>query len=166
MSSKKQGRLPNEGELFAIPLKYGNYALALVLRRSKRRRQNALFCIEVFGPAITDIQSVPDMSQMRRAFVTRVGTSPFYQQLWPLLGPLGEFSRERWQMPLFVHTDDLIKPYYYIRQRDDDDPGLTVASWRVKGESELPSNHCEDCGMGHVACQDKCIELLLGNPDA
>lgn len=155
----------NEGDLFFVPLRREIGAVVLVLRKSKRRRQNAFLCVAAYLPTCTLAQARErNTIGTRPVLVTRVGMVPFLDDLWPVIGPLPGFSRERFPIPPFVFVCPFRGPL--LRHLDENDPNSAYVSEQRIKLSDIPNDAWGDGSMGHECFRSVCARIMLdGEPD-
>jgi hypothetical protein len=93
-----------EGDLFAVPLREGGYALGVVARKN---RSSILFGY-FFGPrreAIPAIDDVGRLSPSEAVLVARFGYLGLRDGTWPILGSVNSWIREAWPIPEFCRTE-------------------------------------------------------------
>ena len=92
-----------EGDVAAIPLKKGGYALAVIARVAKRG--HIVLCY-FFGTRFAELaEAVSAISVLRKgdAFaIARVGDPCLIDGSWPIIGSITPWERGLWPLPGFV----------------------------------------------------------------
>ncbi|MET8462432.1 Imm26 family immunity protein [Micromonospora zamorensis] len=125
-----------EGMVFAVPLRFGANALALVTRHGRSAVTVGYF----FGPALVAVPEEPPSLQPGKAvLIARFGDIPLVNGEWPLVGRLPDWDRMMWPSSEFYRGD--IRARGFVVLYDDEDPNK-VAGERLSepGDEDLPSD--------------------------
>jgi hypothetical protein len=106
------------GDLFAVPLEGGKFALGVLARASGRGDALGYF----FGPARGDLPEPTDVAVTpdEAIWVARFGDLGLIRREWPVLGPLPGWRPQEWPMPAFGRDELLTKRYLRVEYPDDE----------------------------------------------
>ena len=158
----KKKRPYEEGDVFAVPLPKGGYAVG-VLARAKWARKYCSTLGYFFGPrrsAVTTLEEIGPLRKEDALYVTIFGDLGLHNGTWPVLGRLPNWNRDHWPMPVFGHVIGLgarwQKSYY-----SPDDPGkiLRYEESTRKEVIRLPLDAL--AGAGAV---ETTLEAILSDP--
>ncbi len=144
------------GVLFAVPLNVGGYGLGLVVRANPRGVMFGYF----FGPRRAqppEVSQVEQLSGVDAVLVGRFGDLHLKQGKWPIIGPIPDWSRDRWPMPDFVRTEPIMGRSFRLRY-DDADPNLLLEEVQVP-PTEIVGG-VPDSLMGAGSVENKLTRLL------
>jgi hypothetical protein len=108
-----------EGDVFAVPLHDGGFALGVVARATGKGPVLGYF----FGPRRDVTPSVEEVSELEagdNVLIQRFGDLGLIRGSWQLLGALPEWRRDRWPMPAFGRHEELTGRYLRVEYADDD----------------------------------------------
>jgi len=114
-----------EGDVFAMPLRTGGFALGLVAR--KPRSGNVLFGY-FWGPArpsIPDPKDLPQLSVKNAMFGKMFSDIGLIKKKWMVIAHLPDWERPHWPMPKFLRKSPLSKRAWLVTYADDD-PGHVI----------------------------------------
>jgi hypothetical protein len=103
MGKKKQ--LPySEGTWFAVPLRTGGYAVAVVAR------MNGSGCVfgYFFGPKRDSVPTLDEVSKLcsqEATWLARFGDLSLIKNEWPIIGRAKDWRPELWPLPPFIRVD-------------------------------------------------------------
>lgn len=143
MTSKKQKY--SEGDLFGVPLADGGFGVGLVVRKSKRGVLFGYF----FGPRREDIPALDELHGLepaRSVLAGLFGDLDIRDSLWPVIGGMPGWSRERWPLPYFKGRGESDDGSTVRITRDEDD--LTTKLSIVKFPSAASFEGVKDGLMG------------------
>lgn len=109
----------DEGDLFAVPLPGGGYAVGVVARMDRKGVLLAYF----FGPRSERLPPLPHLGEVRALdaiLVQRLGDVGLVDGDWPIIGHLPSWRREEWPMPAFGRHEELTDRYFRVEYADDD----------------------------------------------
>ena len=108
-----------EGDVFAVPLRDGGYAVGVVARMDSRGSVLGYFFGEHYDepPALAEIS---DLNPVDNIWIKIFGDLGLIRGKWPVLGQLSGWSRERWPMPSFGRHEELTDRYFCVEYADDD----------------------------------------------
>lgn len=147
----------SEGDLFAVPLRKGGYAVGLIART---RPQGEVVFGYFFGPrreALPGAQDLQTLTPTDAVLVGQFGDLRLIRGDWPMLGRLRSWKREHWPMPAFVRVDDVSNEARLIRYSEDD-PNHEIANLPCTAEQaeRLP----RDAMMGAGAVEIRLTKRL------
>jgi hypothetical protein len=143
-----------EGDIFAVPLPSGGWAIAVVARIAPGGR---VVVGHFFGPRLPAVPATGNLNLTAQDSIltARFGDLGIVQGSWKRLGRLGSFKRQQWPMPVFhrqvPHTGQFLRVSYR-----DDNPNSTPDEIGISEQEarRLP----EDSLFGSTA-----IERVLGS---
>lgn len=86
-----------------------------------------------FGPkrsAVPELEQLAGLTAADAVVVLQFGHLGIRSGRWPLIGPIGEWRRHEWPMPLFARVDELTGQAFRVRYRDDD-PNRVISEERI-----------------------------------
>jgi len=146
-----------EGDTFAVPLKSGGFAVAVVARISPGGR---VLLGYFFGPRLKTSPAGPLVPQLRNGdaiLVARFGDLGIIRGEWTPLGQVPGFTRNAWPMPVFHRQVLLGGPPVRVQYRDDDPNSVPRESPISENEAKLLP---EDGLLGSVAVE-RVLDSLL-----
>lgn len=149
-----------EGDWFSVPLKEGGYALGVVARKGKKGVLLGYF----FGPIrsrLPALEAARALSADEAVLVEIFGDLYLRRQMWPVLGKLSSWDREKWPMPLFGRTDDMSGRAWKIVYSDDPSAAPTV----IPCGPEEASRYRKDGLSGAGAVEVELTEILRDGTD-
>lgn len=137
------------GDLFAVPLACGGFAIGLAARMDGRGTVLGYF----FGPRHGEPPATGDIGELRRADALKVmkfGDLGLIEGRWHVFGQLPGWTPEDWPVPTFGRIDVVSgKRAWRVRYRDQDLAWLSDEEIVVSEARVLP----EDGLMGAVAVE-------------
>lgn len=118
----------SEGDLFAVPLSEGRYAVGIVARSDAKGAVLGYF----FGPVQLDPNHLPGAEELDHlrasdAVLVKVfGDLGLVHGNWPIIGQLPSWQREDWPMPALARREELTGRYLRVQYPDDDPNGQPV----------------------------------------
>lgn len=107
-----------EGDVFAVPLRNGGYARAVVTRTSKMGR---ILIGYFFGPELADFHGKHDSLEPRDSMaIMRFGGLGIIAGDWPRIGNISEWNRDAWCSPRFLREDPISNRAWLVTYADDD----------------------------------------------
>jgi hypothetical protein len=109
-----------EGDVFAVPLRTGGFALGLVARMPKSGK--VLFGY-FWGPARTALpepKDLPELHPRDALFGKMFSDLGLIKKEWPILTSLPGWKRAHWPMPKFLRQSPLSKRAWLVTYADDD----------------------------------------------
>lgn len=109
-----------EGDVFAIPLRTGGYAVGVIARVSADNSGGLLGYF--FGKKFESMPSKDVIVSLRPLEAIRVlkfGDLFLQKKKWPIVGSIENWDRKDWPMPDFVRKDDISKKAWRARYSDD-----------------------------------------------
>jgi len=129
-----------EGDLFAVPLPDGGYAIGIVARAARKRNKGILLGY-FFGSWRSEIPSIHELATLTpkdAVYVCRFGDLGLFNGTWSVIGQLPSWNKAAWPMPAFVRKQ-LISGKTLKVVYADDDPA------RVVSEIETNSSAMAEC---------------------
>lgn len=108
-----------EGDVFAVPLRDGGYAVGVVARSKGQGPVLGYF----FGPRHAVVPELDDVAQLEavdHVLVQKFGDLNLIRGKWQVLGALPGWRREEWPMPAFGRHEALTGRYLRVEYADDD----------------------------------------------
>jgi Immunity protein 26 len=153
MIKKKQK--VEEGDVFAVPLRSGGFAVGLVARRYKTIGLGYFFN-KVF-PSIASIEEEANINNLKIEFIGRFGTLGIVDREWPILKLNNSlhFKKEGWPIPIFKMQDPITERYFAVIYGD------TLVNETIypieREEAEKLFSHTL---YGHVSLEKKLDSIL------
>ena len=149
-----------EGDLFAVPLTFGGYAIGVAARANRRGAVLGYF----FGGWYESVPDADDVGQLTpsRAVLAQVfGDLGLVRGSWRVIAPLPGRRREDWPMPAFGRREELTGRCIRV-EYSDDDPNSSPREIPVAAEEcdRLP----EDGAAGYRFVEAKLSTLVAGRP--
>lgn len=113
--------LYREGDVFALPLRAGGFAVGVIARVSVDNSGGLLGYF--FAPKFSDVPDgdiVDTLKPAKALKVLRFGDLALLHKEWPIIGEVPGWYRDEWPMPDFVRRDDILKKAWRVRYSDDD----------------------------------------------
>ena len=156
MARKVRGVRYAEGDWFAVPLRVDGFAAGVVARMNPRGILLGYF----FGPKRSEVPELEQLAGLTAAdavVVLQFGHLGLRSGQRPLLGPIGEWLRHEWPMPVFARVDELTGQALRVRYSEDD-PNLVISEERISinDARSLPA----DALSGDGAVEIKLTALL------
>jgi hypothetical protein len=150
-------KLPyREGTWFAVPLRRGGFAVAVVARA----KRGGLLCY-FFGPrrdsvpTLTELENLKPLDAICRL---RVGDLGLLEAKWPIIGQAKSWNRSDWPMPVFIRREPVLlirgearggrawRVYY-----SDADPNVVVREEpQASAEIDLPADGLFGAGAAEI----------------
>lgn len=108
-----------EGDVFAVPLDEGGYAVGVAARTNREGVVLGYF----FGRRFAEPPKVDDLTELRSedaVLLKAFGDLGLVQGSWPVLGQMPGWRREAWPAPAFGRTEPLTGRLLRVEYRDDD----------------------------------------------
>ena len=143
-----------EGTWFAVPLREGGFATAVIARSSAR---GGVLLAYFFGkiwqelPQLNELKALESPSSAVR--ILRVGDLGLIEGKWPILGRDPEWRRGDWPVPLFVRKEELSRRAWIVHYSDED-PNVV--------KSETPTNYDADLERDRLSGAGA-VEIVLTN---
>ncbi len=162
--TKMKQRPYNEGDAFAVPLREGGFGIGVLARALWRRTQ----CDTLgyfFGPKRTELPSIEELGSLDpkdALLADRFGDLGLHDGTWPVLGPLPNWNRDDWPMPVFGRVkldNDVGLAFHY----DPDDPSKELR------HEELPADEVfklPPYGLSGSGAVEIVLTAVLGDPPA
>jgi hypothetical protein len=156
---KKKTNKPLEGQIYALRLDDGRYALGVLARVewSKPRKPYGVF-VYFFGPYVR----IPDIKEQMNELspercVARLLTSALdiYSGEWSLVGTVTNWSRYEWELPNFLHTQWSSGETFSI-SLDEADLTRILKMERLTGEQELQEHISYGSEAARKLVSEKC----------
>lgn len=149
-----------EGEVFAVPLKGGGFALGVVARGRVLLAEGygEVLCY-FFGPRRESLpDAAPDLRPTDTVWITVFDNQAIERGDWPIIGPHPSFQRGEWPIPEFCRRDDINQKFYRLRLHPDD-PSRLVDETRISAEeaARLPLGG----GLAFSAPRNRFLSILL-----
>jgi hypothetical protein len=109
-----------EGDVFAVPLGGGGYAVGVVARMNGRGAVLGYFFEQRYELAPT-LAGVGELDAVDNALIAIFGDLGLIRGKWPVLGRLPGWRRQEWPMPAFGRHEQVTGRYFRV-EYDDDDP--------------------------------------------
>lgn len=140
-----------EGNVHAIPLRDDRYAICIITRHARTGATVGYF----YGPPVRTVPTLPEhFYPSQVVLVARFGDYPIVNNVWPFIGKLPQWQRDRWPSTRFFRGDH--KAGYTVVY-DDRDPSEVVAEYKASDEElSLPSNDF----FGDLALQVRLSEIF------
>jgi len=150
----------SEGDVFAVPLRDGGYALGVVGRMDGKGSVLGYF----FGhryDEVPDLAHVGELNAVDNVLVQIFGDLGLIRGKWPVLGRLRVWRPEEWPMPAFGRHEELTGRYLRVEYADDD-PNSRPREVEVPREEyqHLP----EDGLAGFGFTEARLTRLLAASP--
>jgi len=124
-------KLPyKEGDWFAVPLGDDRYGVGLIARAAPKGRVLLGYFFDRFFRGVPTLSDVADLTPDKAVEIIRFGDLSLFKGEWPILGPLPDWDRSRWPMPLYIGRD-LLVPRAWRVEYSDHDPNRVVRRERV-----------------------------------
>lgn len=110
-----------EGDVFAVPLRSGGYAVGLIARIAKNNSGGMLGYF--FYPKYHDVPSQAVIESLQPAAAIKAiifGDLSILRGEWPVVGAISDWNRERWPMPEFIRKDDISRKAWKVKYSEDD----------------------------------------------
>ena len=107
-----------EGDVFAVPLREGGYAVGVVARKDTGGILFGYF----FGPrreSVPTLEDVQGLSPNEAVLVEIFGHLGLRDRTWPILGAMKPWNREAWPIPEFCRTQSLTGRTWRVTYGDD-----------------------------------------------
>jgi len=144
-----------EGDLFAIPLPDGGYAIGIIARVSRQRNKGILLGY-FFGSRRTTIPSIQELASVTAKdalYVCRFGDLGLLEGTWPVIGRLPGWTKLAWPMPVFAR-EQLVSGITLKVVYADDDPA------RVVSEIKIGSAAVADCPQDGLMGAQAVVQVL------
>jgi hypothetical protein len=108
-----------EGDLFAVPVRGGGYALGVLARQNRRGVLLGYF----FGPrrgVIPRVDDVGPLNARAAVLVGQFGHLGVKNGSWPVLGRTPGWVRDDWPSPPFARFEELTGRWFQMFYADDD----------------------------------------------
>jgi hypothetical protein len=122
-----------EGDIFALPLEQGGYALGVVARASKLGKTLLGYFFARCLESVPRSEDVQDLLPGSAIWKVRFGDLYLMSGRWPIVGHVGNWHRIEWPMPKFLRTDPLTGRAKVISYKDDD-PNRSCREEAVHGD--------------------------------
>lgn len=147
-----------EGDLFAVPLDAGGYAVGLAARVNREGVIVGYFPGQRFDelPEAADLAGLgPSDAVLVKAF----GDLGLATGEWPIIGQLPGWHREDWPMPVFGRREPLTGRLLRVEYADDD-PNAEPREVEISQHEfeDLPEN-----GLAGVELMQKLLSRVLGS---
>jgi hypothetical protein len=150
----------HEGDLFAVPMRDGGYAIGLVARMNGEGPVLGYF----FGGRY---DHVPDAAELRghstdeAIFAKIFGDLGLIRGAWPVAGRLPGWRRDDWPMPAFGRREPLTGRCFRVEYADDDPASL---------QGEMPISpeeleHLPEDGLAGVGFIETPLSWLLSGDE-
>lgn len=152
-------RLPyREGDVFAVPLLDGGFALGVVARVGPN---GPIPLGYFFGPKIQQVPSSEAiaLNPAEALRIWRFGDLHLMDGRWPVVSRVKDWRREDWPMPKFIREEP-IRGMTWLVTYSDSDPGVGVSNERC-GREKL-DDHEKDLLRGAGVVEIKLTKLLSG----
>jgi hypothetical protein len=109
-----------EGDVFAVPLRNGGFALGLVARKA---RVGKVLLGYFWGPVRTQVPTPEDLPMLYpqdALFVKMFSDLNLVNKNWPIISSIVAWNREHWPMPKFIRRSLLSKHAWLVTYADDD----------------------------------------------
>ena len=147
------------GDLFAVPLSPGGYAVGILARARPRGKVVLAY---FFGPRWDTVPELGDVMSVRAessVLIALVSTLGLKDGSWQIVGQQTPFDPAAWPMPRFASVDPITGKTWEI-SCSERDPMVEVGRRVVDGSGErLPS----DGLLGHVLVERRLSTLLIGS---
>lgn len=122
-----------EGDIFAVPLPDGLFAVGVVARATRKRR---VILAYFFGLKLSESptdRSAFDLQAANASKAVRVGDLHIVEGKWPVIGRVRDWRREEWPMPRYIRrgVPEIGSPALIITYHDDD-PLVPIAEQRCE----------------------------------
>jgi len=151
----------DEGQWFAVPLRYGGYATGIIVRGSYKTKGGLGY---FFGPKfdeIPDDEKTWEKHPQEAVLVTQFGDLGIINGRWPLILSTRPFSKNAWPIPLFGAPFRLTPEKAYIREYQQDNSGRLQIVHETIVDAEEVIGMPSDTLMGGGAVEIQLSELLL-----
>ena len=151
---------PREGDLFAVPLTFGGYALGVAARVGSQGAVLGYF----FGRWFESVPHADDVGQLapsQAVLVQRFGDLGFTRGSWRVIAQLPGWGREDWPMPAFGRREEFTGRCIRVEYSDDDPNSLSRS---VDVEPEECDRLPEDGAAGYGFVEAKLSTLVAGRP--
>lgn len=94
-----------EGDCFVLPLRTNGYARGVVGRLNGKGVAVGFF----FGPRLESLAEATideGLQPERTVLIARFGDLGLLKGAWVVIGHIGQWDRERWRVPGFLHLDE------------------------------------------------------------
>lgn len=101
-----------EGNIFAVPLVQGGYAIGLIARRHKTSSLGYFFDKIYLSPP--EELDIADINNWKVALIGQFSAIGIEEGEWPLLKTNFDFNREEWPIPVLKMQDPLSEKYFAV----------------------------------------------------
>ncbi len=109
-----------EGDVFAVPLRTGGYAIGVIARVSADKSGGLLgYFYEKKFESVPSMDSIGSLNPDKAVRVLKFGDLSLLKKEWPVIGSVPRWERKNWPLPAFVRKDDLSKKAWRIHYSDD-----------------------------------------------
>lgn len=142
-----------EGDVFAVPLLQGGYAIGLVAREHKGITLGYFF--KSIFTEVPEFLDATDINSWPVAFIGKFSSLGIEEEEWPLLKTNFVFKREDWPIPVFKMQDLLTEQYFAVLY---DDTLVNEERYKItKEEADKLFGHAYS---GHGSLQKKISSLI------
>ena len=143
-----------EGDLFAVPLRDGGYAVGLAARTDGKGIVVGYF----FGQRFDIPPEAGEVDPSDVVWISMFGDLGLVKREWPVIGRLPGWRREDWPMPVFGRRESLTDRVLRV-EYPDDEPNAVPRETRITEEevAELPED-----GLAGAGFVEKRMTRLLG----
>jgi hypothetical protein len=127
-------KLPyREGDVFAVSLRGGGFALGVVARAPKQGKILLGYFFRHRFATVPTANEVPKLRPEDAIKVVRFGDLFLMGGDWPIISHLADWKSEEWPVPKFVRHDPLSKKAWLISYADAD-PSIEIGEERCEFE--------------------------------
>jgi hypothetical protein len=148
-------KLPyREGTWFAVPLETGGYGVGIVARMDGKGGIFAYF----FGPKLAAVPALAAVRPKRKSeavWLCQLGDLGFLEGNWAVIGKCGDWRREEWPLPPFIHVD-VVSGETRMRRYTDD----LRASSDEPCSADLAAEYPRDGVFGYRAAESRFTRIL------
>lgn len=144
-----------EGDIFAVPLADGGYALGVVARMDGKGSVLGYF----FDERYDDLPELAkdSLSAVDNVLIQKFGDLGLIRGSWSVIGRIAPWRRHEWPMPAFGRHEELTGRFLRV-EYDDDDPNSRPSETEVSPE-EL--EHLPEDGLAGFGFIEKRLSRIL-----
>jgi hypothetical protein len=101
-----------EGDVFAVPLRQGGYAIGLIAREHKTITLGYFF--DTVYSSVPEQMDVTDITKWKVALIGKFSSMGIENGEWPLLKTTFKFIREEWPIPVLKMQEPLSEKYFAV----------------------------------------------------